>query len=311
MKLHEEINFARALLILMVVLIHIVHFGELYPETKSIILSFMMPSFLLITGYLTNIEKTPCAFCGYILRIAVPYVVMVSSFSLLSYYLPVRDRITELSVSQFAERIFVSSIGPYWFFYVMLVCSAVFYISFKYIPFLGNNLFARFAVFGFLLTVLSFVLPILSIQTVVYYFIGTILRQTRCDYSAVFRPTPYAILPFIALIIFGRHRDWADIAVFASVFCFLSFSSWCFCKLGTRAKSAFSNLGMNTLPIFLFHPIFTLSSKYYLRFFTWDSTGFSFIIITIFFSMFGSLLIARVLDATNLSCIFARKKFLR
>ena len=270
MKLHEEINFARALLILMVVLIHIVHFGELYPETKSIILSFMMPSFLLITGYLTNIEKTPCAFCGYLLRIAVPYVVMVSSFSLLSYYLPVRDRITELSV-----------------------------------------LFTRFAVFGFLLTVLSFVLPILSIQTVVYYFIGTILRQTRCDYSAVFRPTPYAILPFIALIIFGRHRDWADIAVFASVFCFLSFSSWCFCKLGTRAKSAFSNLGMNTLPIFLFHPIFTLSSKYYLRFFTWDSTGFAFIIITIFFSVLGSLLIAHVLDATNRSYIFARKKFLR
>ena len=132
MKLHEEINFTRALLILMVVLIHIVHFGELYPETKSIILSFMMPSFLLITGYLTNIEKTPCAFCGYLLRIAVPYVVMVSSFSLLSYYLPVRDRITELSVSQFAERIFVSSIGPYWFFYVMLVCSTSRLIVFRF-----------------------------------------------------------------------------------------------------------------------------------------------------------------------------------
>ena len=56
MKQYHEINFVRSVLILLVILVHIVYFGELYPTVKAGILGFMMPSFLVVTGYLVNIE---------------------------------------------------------------------------------------------------------------------------------------------------------------------------------------------------------------------------------------------------------------
>lgn len=57
MKHSTEINFSRAVLILLVVLVHIVHFGTTYPAVKEAILAFMMPAFLFITGYLANVDN--------------------------------------------------------------------------------------------------------------------------------------------------------------------------------------------------------------------------------------------------------------
>lgn len=42
MKQYHEINFVRSVLILLVILVHIVYFGELYPTVKAGILGFMM-----------------------------------------------------------------------------------------------------------------------------------------------------------------------------------------------------------------------------------------------------------------------------
>ena len=93
-----EIDFVRFFLIIAVVLVHIVNFGNAYPEAKSVILSFLMPTFLLITGYLVNVEKSKREFVIYLIRLFLPYVIMVVGFSVLSFYLPVQDKLTEMSV---------------------------------------------------------------------------------------------------------------------------------------------------------------------------------------------------------------------
>ena len=56
MKRNTDLDFIRAILIVLMILIHIVSFGNAYPQLKAGILSFMMPTFLIITGYLVNIE---------------------------------------------------------------------------------------------------------------------------------------------------------------------------------------------------------------------------------------------------------------
>lgn len=104
MKQYHEINFVRSVLILLVILVHIVYFGELYPTVKAGILGFMMPSFLVVTGYLVNIEKTFKEFSLYLFRIFVPYLIMVVGFSVLSAFLPVRDGIAEITVSVLLEK---------------------------------------------------------------------------------------------------------------------------------------------------------------------------------------------------------------
>ena len=111
---NTDIDWIRAILIILMILIHIVSFGNAYPHLKAGILSFMMPTFLIITGYLVNIEKSPKEMGRYLMCLALPYVIMVTGFSVLSYFMPVRDGITELSLSQICEKIFVTSIGPYW-----------------------------------------------------------------------------------------------------------------------------------------------------------------------------------------------------
>ena len=124
---NTDIDWIRAILIILMILIHIVSFGNAYPQLKAGILSFMMPTFLIITGYLVNIGKSPKEMGRYLMCLALPYVIMVTGFSVLSYFMPVRDGITELSLSQICEKIFVTSIGPYWFIQTMI--SAAFSIT--------------------------------------------------------------------------------------------------------------------------------------------------------------------------------------
>ena len=83
------IDYIRAVLIILVILVHIVNFGNLYPDVKYSILAFFMPAFLIITGYLVNIKKSLKDFALYILRILLPYVIMVMGFMVVSLYLPV------------------------------------------------------------------------------------------------------------------------------------------------------------------------------------------------------------------------------
>lgn len=45
MSRNSLIDFIRALLIFLVILVHIVHFGDLHTNVKSMILAFMMPTF--------------------------------------------------------------------------------------------------------------------------------------------------------------------------------------------------------------------------------------------------------------------------
>lgn len=128
---NDVIDFQRALLIVMVIWVHIVNFGTLYPEVKARIFSFFMPAFLIITGYLVNIRKTPRQFGVYLLQMAIPYTIMVIGYMVLSLYLPVRDGITGLSWETTFRILFIRSIGPYWFFRVIIICSTLYYIVFR------------------------------------------------------------------------------------------------------------------------------------------------------------------------------------
>lgn len=125
------IDFQRAILIILVILVHIVHFGDLHPDVKSSILAFMMPTFLVITGYLVNVHKTIKKFLHYLLKIALPYTIMVLGYMLVSLYLPVRDGITSFDVHTVCRVLFVTSIGPYWFFRVMIICGICYYLVFR------------------------------------------------------------------------------------------------------------------------------------------------------------------------------------
>ena len=56
--MNQTINFNRAILIILMILVHITLWGDMYVESKAAILSFMMPAFLFITGMLFRVERS-------------------------------------------------------------------------------------------------------------------------------------------------------------------------------------------------------------------------------------------------------------
>ena len=303
-----EIDFVRCVLMCIVILVHIVSLGELYPSAKTAAFTFFMPSFLIITGYLVNIDKNLRQFSVYILRIALPYIIMVTAFSLASLVMPVRDGLSELSVSALAERVFVTSIGPYWFLYDMIVCGVAYYAVFSLAP-RSLGLASRLSLFACLLYVEAWFIPLLTFGDASLYFIGVALRQMGVGFVRVFRPSFFSLLPFVVLIV---QRDlWNKWLCLLLPFFAISFLAWCHYFFPLRIMNLMNYLGHNTLPIYIFHPIFTMLSKFYLPFFAFDSTGILHAAATIVLSFLGSILIAKALDKTGISRIFGTKALIR
>lgn len=239
---NTDIDWIRAILIILMILIHIVSFGNAYPQLKAGILSFMMPTFLIITGYLVNIEKSPKEMGRYLMCLALPYVIMVTGFSVLSYFMPVRDGITELSLSQICEKIFVTSIGPYWFIQTMIICGILYYVSFKGATWgairQGKTTMSTTTslfIFATLLLLLSKT-PALSPSAATYYFIGAVLRQCHIGFDRIFRPSPVALLLWINLLGLEEWYDWGTLAIVFSCWCCISSLMWIYTASSTTYR---------------------------------------------------------------------------
>ena len=321
MKRNTDLDFIRALLIMFMILIHIVSFGNAYPHLKAGILSFMMPTFLIITGYLVNIEKSGKQMGKYLLCLALPYVIMVTGYSVLSYFMPVRDGITELSISQICEKIFVTSIGPYWFIQTMIICAAFYYISFKGRTKPYTSLFI-FAIFLLLVSQT----PALSPSAATYYFIGVVIRQSHVHWEKLFHPELMALPLWGVLLCHEDWYDWGSLAVAMSCWCCISTFMWLHSlidydkhsrlanhHLGISAKidSTLLYIGRNTLPIYLFHPIFTMAAKYYHPLFAFDKSEITFAIFTVVLAIVGSIAIAKIMEITKIAYIFGKGRMLR
>ena len=322
---NTDIDWIRAILIILMILIHIVSFGNTYPQLKAGILSFMMPTFLIITGYLVNIEKSPKEMGRYLMCLALPYVIMVTGFSVLSYFMPVRDGITELSLSQICEKIFVTSIGPYWFIQTMIICGILYYVSFngatwgtlrqgKTTMSTTTSLF----IFATLVLLLSKT-PALSPSAATYYFIGAVLRQCHIGFDRIFRPSPVALLLWINLLGLEEWYDWGTLAIVFSCWCCISSLMWIHSLIKRlqdnasvrKTEDTLLYIGRNTLPIYLFHPIFTMAAKFYHPLFSWDRSEICFALVTIFIAIAGSIGIAKIMEKTHLAYLFGKGKMLR
>ena len=322
---NTDIDWIRAILIILMILIHIVSFGNAYPQLKAGILSFMMPTFLIITGYLVNIEKSPKEMGRYLMCLALPYVIMVTGFSVLSYFMPVRDGITELSLSQICEKIFVTSIGPYWFIQTMIICGILYYVSFKGAIWgtlrQGKTTMSTTTslfIFATLLLLLSKT-PALSPSAATYYFIGAVLRQCHIGFDRIFRPSPVALLLWINLLGLEEWYDWGTLAIVFSCWCCISSLMWIHSLIKRlqdnvsvrKTEDTLLYMGRNTLPIYLFHPIFTMAAKFYHPLFNWDRSEICFALVTTFIAIAGSIGIAKMMEKTRLAYLFGKGKILR
>lgn len=308
-KDYNHIDLLRAVLILMVILVHIVRVEQLYPRMREVIFAFFMPTFLLITGYLTNVRKPARQFALYELRIMLPYTVMVTAFACLSLYLPVRDGLDELTPGSLLRTLCVTSIGPYWFLHRMITCALLYWLAFRAERRIGT--LASFFLLAGMAAAVSLGTPLLPPQDAFYYILGVAVRLFHGDLLRLFRPSAWAWIPFFLLALWADHERWGEVATIVYGGSFLCGISALASVLPSRPYRVLGYLGRNTFPVYLFHPIFTMAGKLLQPLFAFDASGLLHIAFILVTGCLGSLAIAWLMDRSRLSWLFARPALLR
>ena len=103
----KELDYLKSILILLMVAFHLVYIGDKYPYIKQIVYTFHMPAFLIISGYLTNVQKDIKSFMRKLLWIFIPYLCLETGYVLMSHILPVRENVPEISSSILLHKIFI------------------------------------------------------------------------------------------------------------------------------------------------------------------------------------------------------------
>ncbi|MGI6231632.1 MAG: OpgC domain-containing protein [Prevotella sp.] len=101
------------------------------------------------------------------------------------------------------------------------------------------------------------------------------------------------------------------ITVLVLAFCFLSVTAYLKKFIHGKPLEVALYVGRNTLPIYMFHPIFTMAGKFILPAFQFDGTGILHAIVVILMGIWGSIFIGKVLDKCHLSFIFGKQTILR
>ena len=303
----EALDYLKCLFVLLMVAFHLAYFADGYPLLKQWVYTFHMPGFLLISGYLMRVDKTLHQFSRTLLWLAVPYLLLESSYITLSAFMPVRDGIEQLTLSTFADKFFLHPLGPYWYLHTLILCGIGYFIVWK-----GRNYstISRLILLCFYFAGLSFV-QLVAWDVSLYFFLGVVIRQSKLSFLQVFRPS---WLAFIALLWLGCYPETfhkGSLGGLATVYLVISAALAVFPHLLQSIKKAALFLGRNSLALFLFSPIFTMVCKIFIPYLTFDSSRVLFLTLSLPLCILGALAVCKALDTLHLSSwLFGRKKAL-
>ena len=303
----EALDYLKCLFVLLMVAFHLAYFADGYPLLKQWVYTFHMPGFLLISGYLMRVDKTLHQFSRTLLWLAVPYLLLESSYITLSAFMPVRDGIEQLTLSTFADKFFLHPLGPYWYLHTLILCGIGYFIVWKR---RNYSTISRLILLGFYFAGLSFV-QLVAWDVSLYFFLGVVIRQSKLSFLHVFRPS---WLAFIALLWLGCYPETfhkGSLGGLITVYLIISAALAVFPHLLPNIKRAVLFLGRNSLALFLFSPIFTMVCKIFIPYLAFDSSRLLFLALSLPLCVLGALSVCRVLDALHLSpWVLGREKAL-
>ena len=303
----REIDFLKCICILLMILFHLVYIGDSYPLAKKFVYTFHIPIFLMLSGYLANVEKRSRLFLTSTWWIFVPYVVMELAYLVASYYLPVREGLDVLSCSAVAGKLFFNPIGPYWYLHTLIVCNMVYYV----LNVLLRNKYGWFVVavsVSSALSVLSTVTGWVSLSSVMYYCIGMALRLGGVRLDSFFKSTWLVVVPLLILMLYPVNFERFSIGGMAINYLMVSFLLYVYQYIPSKIKTITAYIGSKTLVLLLFSPLFTIAVKPLVKVFQFDPTGATFALSALTIAVSGSFFIAWLMDKMHLSAYFFGKQ---
>lgn len=301
----KELDFLKCIFIILMIIFHLVYIGDSYPYAKQVVYTFHMSAFLIISGYLNNINKEIKAVSWSLLWIFIPYVIMEAGYVVMSAVLPVREKVAELSAGLLLYKALIAPMGPYWYLHTLILCNASYFLIYK----VTNKWkgIIRFIILGIFLYLLS-ELRLLTFANAIYFLAGVAIRQSGLPIIRVFQPSFLSVVPLVILCCFPENLNRGTLAGVAITYLVISLLLATYTYLPKKVKRLSLYIGSNTLVILLFSPVFTILSKAYLPLFAFDATGICFMIVSVIFVICGCFGVTYVLDRLHISPYFLGKK---
>ena len=289
----EELDYLKGILITLVVLFHLTYFSTEYTLTKQFVYTFHMPAFLVISGWLMNIEAPLPHFGRMISKILLPYIVFESGYIVISALKMVAVPIAELNVSTFLYHFFASPVGPYWFLHTLIICAVVYK--------LWHTIFASSTskqAIAMVLTiwVLAQYVHIISFASGCFFIAGAVLRRSNIHITNVLSPN---ILALIALAVLCTNPAFfvdESLSGIAIVYVMMSVMLLANNLSPHFLRSKVCYIGERTLPIYLYSPLFTFLFKAFKLYFSFDPTRLVFAIVATTCCIIGSLCVDKVVQ---------------
>ena len=299
----EELDFAKAIMIVLMVAFHLGWFTESHPYAKAIVYTFHMPVFLLISGYFCRVAERR-KMMERLLWLAIPYIVMETGYILMCTQLPVKEHLDAFNLETWLYHTFIHPLGPYWYIHTLGICMAVSHLTFRYN--LGRSTVGNLIIS---LLVLALLKRLVLMENAMYFMTGIALGTTHTRITKVVTPSWLSLLPLAWLLCYEENMSRGCLAGVAITW--LAFSIclklWPMARKGW-GNSLWTTLGRNTFSILLFSPIFTLLCKELIPIFRWDPTRLTYMMAATTISLAGCLILTKIFDWIGLSRFFFGKK---
>ena len=300
-----DLDFLKGIMIFLVVAFHLNLVISTYPVATSIVYVFHIPTFLIISGYLANVEKDFKTYLKGLGRLIVPYLFFESIYILMIFflgrYLNANNSISELTVIDFFMKILIEPAGIYWYIHTLIYCSISYYLSYKLLKLKDWNALLCMGIILYVFIIITG--SSMKMENIIYYIIGVFIMRSGLTFTEMIKPSSLAILPLIIILYNCDVYSRATIAGVAITLLVISMLLFIYKTLPVNSKigNLITYLGKNSLSVVYFSPIYTITAKFFNPLFGFDSTVLSYFVIATIYVVVLSIFTAWSLDRLGLT----------
>lgn len=307
----HQLDYLKGIFILLMVTFHLAPIYENYPVLLAAVYTFHMAGFLIISGYLANIEKDVPHFCQGIMRFVIPYVVFETIHILLVYLLGntmhSNTSIESLTLVGVLDKILENPSNPYWYLHTLIISIVIYYVVYKVFRLKSMT---AFILTGLILYGLTLFITRFHWVNVICFLIGVYISRSGRNFLEALPSSPLAVIPLCILFSFRENYHTGTFAGITITILVISFLLFTYDYVGSGIRRLLHYLGSNSLAILVFSPIFTVITKIAVPYFSFDPTAICFAVVALTFVVAGCLCCAWLSDKLHLSkYLFAKDQF--
>ena len=306
-----QLDYLKGIFVLLMLVFHNSVIKEGGLPIAQAIYTFDIPGFMIISGYLTSIEKEAAAFGKGMMKWIVPYVIFESTYVVMIFYLgkimKTSNEIASLSPSVMIDKVLLNPGGTYWYLHTLIICAVTYYLAYHLLKLKDMS---GLAILGVGFFALSLLIKGFEMRNAMYFLIGVFIKTNGKNFLDTIKPSAFAAVPLCVLFLFPDNFDRGTLAGIAITILVISFLLFLYEYCPRKAKALLIYLGQNSLAIVVFSPIFTVICAKFIPYFDFDPTHLLFASVALVLTASGCLFCAWTCDQLGVSrFLFLKKRF--